>query len=293
MMVQTTLTSFYLPIKKNIEMGSIYSIQSPSGKYYVGQTTRDPNLRFKEHLRDSSNCTLLKAAISKYGKNNMKLKIIEKVEVESLDDREVYWISKLNSLVPNGYNLTSGGESRKQISETVRNNMKSGKRDAFIKITGREGGFIHEYETKSGKRFKVGVKNMYMGTFKTYEDATDALNRYFENPFEPKKVYGSGCIRKRVSKKSGITKYVMNICFNKKRYIKSFSTEQEAQNELDRFNEDRNNWRFKPTERTVGCIFHRDGRFQASYRRHYIGNFQTKQEARTAIDNHLKSLSAV
>ena len=291
-MIQSTINSFYLPIKKNPEMGSIYSIQSPSGKYYVGQTMREPNQRFREHLRNSSKCKALKTAISKHGKNNMKLKILEKVEVESLDEREAYWISKLNSLVPNGYNLTSGGESRKQLSETARNNMKSGKRAAFIKRTGREGGHIREYECESGKRFKVDVKNVYIGTFKTYEDATDALNQYLENPFEPKKVYGFGRIRKRMTK-SGITRYDMVISFNKKRYVKAFSTEQEAQNELDRFNKDRNNWCFKPTERTIGCIFFKDGKFQASYRRNYLGFFQTKQEARTAIDNYLKSLSAV
>jgi hypothetical protein len=248
-MSQSTINSFYFPIKRDPEMGSIYSIQSPSGKYYVGQTMRDPNRRFQEHLQNSSNCKVLKSAISKHGKNNMKFKILEKVEVESLDEREVYWISKFNSLVPNGYNLTSGGESRKELSETARNNIKSGIRTAFIKRTGREGGCIHEYECESGKRFVVSVKKMYIGTFKTYEDATDALNQYFENPFKPEKVYGSGRIRKRMTKR-GITRYVVIICFNKNRYNKTFSTEQEAQNEVDRFNEDRNNWCFKPTERT-------------------------------------------
>jgi len=250
-MIQSTIDSFYLPIKKNTEVGSIYSIQSPSGKYYVGQTTRDPNLRFREHLRDSSNCKVLKDAISHHGKNNMKLKILEKVEVESLDEREVYWISKLNSLAPNGYNQTSGGESRKQLSETARNNMKSGKRAAFMKRTGREGGHIHEYECESGKRFRADVGGVYIGIFKTYEDATDALNQYFENPVEPKKVYGLGRIKKRMTTR-GITRYAVTICFNNKRYNMTFSTEQDAQNELDRFNEDRNNWCFKPTERSIG-----------------------------------------
>jgi len=37
----------------------------------------------------------------------------------------------------------------------------------------------------------------------------------------------------------------------------------------------------------------RHGKFEAKYRHKYLGTFKTEQEARAAIDNYLKSLSAV
>jgi hypothetical protein len=56
--------------------GIIYKITSPSGKVYVGQTTRSFQTRVQEHKRDSSGCTAVKSAIDKY-KDQMKYEIIE------------------------------------------------------------------------------------------------------------------------------------------------------------------------------------------------------------------------
>lgn len=46
----------------------------------------------------------------KYGIENFKFKILLKnIPIEQLDYYERLWIKKLNTLVPNGYNLSSGG----------------------------------------------------------------------------------------------------------------------------------------------------------------------------------------
>jgi len=88
--------------------GIIYKISSPSGKVYVGQTIQDFNERINKHKRESSGCTAVKNAIDKY-KDQMKYEIIEEnIPLEQLDEREIHWIKELNSLAPNGYNLTSG-----------------------------------------------------------------------------------------------------------------------------------------------------------------------------------------
>ena len=52
----------------------------------------------------------IKKAIRKYGKENFTIELIEEVEVDKLDEREVYWISFYNSY-NNGYNCTKGGQN--------------------------------------------------------------------------------------------------------------------------------------------------------------------------------------
>jgi group I intron endonuclease len=54
--------------------------------------------------------TIIKNAIEKYGKQNFKLEILEVCNShKELNEREIFWINKLNSLYPNGYNLEKGG----------------------------------------------------------------------------------------------------------------------------------------------------------------------------------------
>ena len=91
-----------------ILFGKIYKITNlVNGKIYVGQTQRDVEQRFKEHMRADS---LIGKAICKYGLKNFKCEILEECDtIEELNEREIFWIKELNCKVPNGYNLTDGG----------------------------------------------------------------------------------------------------------------------------------------------------------------------------------------
>src|SRR6056300_1886176 len=119
--------------------GIIYKITSPSGKVYVGQTTRSFQTRVQEHKRDSSGCTALKSAIDKY-KDQMKYEIIEEdVHQEHLDEREIYWITELNSLAPNGYNCTTGGQFTTEYSQELKDKMRDIKNAQKIEKDGYMG----------------------------------------------------------------------------------------------------------------------------------------------------------
>ena len=105
-----------------------------NGKIYVGQTTKTIDQRFKEHCKTTSGCRALKNAIKKYGSGNFSIEIVE--ECDNLDDlnvREKYWIKIYNSLVPNGYNIQTGGENHTVTDETRRiiSNKVSGKNNPF------------------------------------------------------------------------------------------------------------------------------------------------------------------
>lgn len=111
---------------KRIKMIIYKTINLINNKIYVGQDTRN-----NPKYLGSGN--LLKNAIKKYGIENFKKEILEDDidDINILNEKEIYWIKKLNSKRPNGYNLTDGGcgnlgyewtdEQRKTLSEAMLN----------------------------------------------------------------------------------------------------------------------------------------------------------------------------
>lgn len=82
-------------------------------KVYIGQTN-DPKRREREHfsfgyIKDKKEIKILYNAMIKYGIQNFNFSIIEG-PVENYNEREKFWIEHYNSLTPNGYNMTEGGE---------------------------------------------------------------------------------------------------------------------------------------------------------------------------------------
>lgn len=90
--------------------GIVYYIyHKQSGKGYVGRHNK-PNLyaRFKAHIKDSF---LLGRTIRKYGKEEFKIVLLDTgISDEELNEKEIYWVDRLETLSPEGYNLTAGGK---------------------------------------------------------------------------------------------------------------------------------------------------------------------------------------
>lgn len=93
----------------------IYKIENKvNGKIYIGKTNNF-NKRKIQHFPKNNNyenkkAKILYSAIKKYGQNNFEMKIIEKVS-NNWEEREKFWIAKFNSKIPNGYNMTDGGDN--------------------------------------------------------------------------------------------------------------------------------------------------------------------------------------
>jgi len=110
-------------------MYKIYLItNSKNKKKYVGITKFSIEERFSQH---SKRGFILTEAIKKYGEQNFSIELIEEVEsAERAYELEQYYIKKYNTKVPNGYNLTDGGdglygviiseEDRKRRSEVMK-----------------------------------------------------------------------------------------------------------------------------------------------------------------------------
>ena len=98
--------------------GVIYGIENRiNHKIYVGQTTRDIQVRFNEHCRDKD--AHMWSIIHEYGRENFIVILLEECNSrEELNEAEKRWIIKLNCKVPNGYNLTNGGKGSKGFKLT-------------------------------------------------------------------------------------------------------------------------------------------------------------------------------
>jgi len=163
--------------------GIIYKITSPSGKVYVGQTVRSFEKRVAEHKRESSCCTLIKRAIDKYG-DEMNYELIEdNVPQEQLDEREIYWINHFNSLAPDGYNCTTGGQFTKGYSQELKDmirdikNAQKIEKDGYVGEVQQMGNLFYPRVRQNGIRIHVSY-----GGFQTEEEAIEVLKAYTKDP---------------------------------------------------------------------------------------------------------------
>jgi group I intron endonuclease len=89
-------------------------------KSYIGQTTQEVSIRWKNHCKPSRK-SAVSLAIQKYGKENFKFQIIDSASsIEELNKKEVEWIEKEKTISPTGYNLRSGGDNSLHHEETKR-----------------------------------------------------------------------------------------------------------------------------------------------------------------------------
>jgi len=115
-------------------MGCLYSIQSPSGKVYIGITSRSAEERFQAHWESAGGAvSLIKNALRKYGREACTLtELVYSDDWEVLCTLEKDYIKHFNTKSPNGYNMTDGGdgsvglkwneEQRRHMSEVLRGN---------------------------------------------------------------------------------------------------------------------------------------------------------------------------
>lgn len=142
-------------------MGFVYIITFPSGKSYIGQTTRSVTKRIEEHIKCSGDCIILENAIKKYGINNLITETLLEVNNTQLDYYETKLIEMYGTVEPYGYNIRSGGstgihsiESRERMRQQKlgSKNPNYGKeRDANTKlaISIAKSGVKHHFYGKS------------------------------------------------------------------------------------------------------------------------------------------------
>ena len=123
-------------------MAYIYRILNKiSKKVYIGITTyKDVKKRWNQHIQTASinkGCPALREAFNKYGIENFEFSVILICFDQDRFKYEIEYIKKYNSIAPNGYNLTNGGQSGggfkgKKHTEEVKNRIKNTLKQKYI-----------------------------------------------------------------------------------------------------------------------------------------------------------------
>ena len=106
-------------------MGHIYKITSPTGRIYIGKTTRINDRISYYRNNNKGGQKILDSSIEKYGWDQHKFEIITEAPIDHLNELEIKYIKEYNSFHydnPNGMNLTKGGEGilgKKHSQETI------------------------------------------------------------------------------------------------------------------------------------------------------------------------------
>jgi group I intron endonuclease len=238
--------------------GIIYLITNKiTGEMYVGQTINKLKERWWGHCAKTIACPRLYYAIKKYGKDQFYIDQIDSgSSYVELGIKEVYWIAKLNTLSPNGYNLTTGSklckiseETKKKIGLASKGNKhnlgRKATQEAKLKMSaarignkyasGRKipddekrrrsnsvkGRCLHAPMTAAGKlKLSIARKNISIETRAKLSQAAAGQYKKKLPQVKYKGVY--------LCKKTG--KYLVNITsnVNTKKYLGSFNTDIEA-----------------------------------------------------------------
>ena len=137
-------------------MAYIYSITNlENNKLYVGKTTKsNPYDRWKQHLQlarsfnnlQENNSALsmpIVRAICKYGADNFKFRVLEECIDDNVNERETFWINKLDTCGKNGYNITLGGDGVKKPKKYWANHPYS----KAVSCYTLEGEWVRDYES--------------------------------------------------------------------------------------------------------------------------------------------------
>jgi group I intron endonuclease len=101
-----------------------------TGRQYVGQTNNF-GPRLSAHRNQRGSVSYFTRAIQSHGPDDF-MWVHVPCPKEQLDAWESFFIQKLGTMVPAGYNLTSGGESKKIISEETRLKISVGNRGKTV-----------------------------------------------------------------------------------------------------------------------------------------------------------------
>ena len=167
--------------------GIIYCIEhTASGKKYVGQT-RSHRLnhglyrpfgaegRFRSHLSEAICNTkhktghLLGIDVRLHGPEGFRVNTLEECDIDLLDEREIHWIGSLNTIHPNGYNLSAGAHKSSALPvmpnptelavPALRGGCKSRSAETRAKMAERSKVFSNSVEVREARSANAALQH--------------------------------------------------------------------------------------------------------------------------------------
>jgi hypothetical protein len=206
--------------KPRKDWGVIYIITCiPSMKSYIGQANNyisgskphGTDDRWREHVYEAyhhcDKCILLENAIRKYGKNAFLVKTICHVPCKELNDLETHYIESFDTVTPNGYNLTKGGQAFKPTKET---RMKQSKTRTGMKLS-----------TGAAYSIKLASLGRICKKSRKYSEDTK-LPKYIIAKRKNGKIFGySVCFPTGITKRENVQKAFFDTDSPKYAYVKA------------------------------------------------------------------------
>lgn len=152
-------------------MCGIYKITSPSGKVYIGQSTKIENRWTHYRFADCGDQPKLYNSFMKYGVDSHEFVVIEECDISSLNERERHWQEYYN-VVKNGLNCkyVSLDDKKGHLSEETKKKISQ-----RLKGKSRRKNYRHSEETKR----KIGLSNK-MNIIKTGKKPKGNTNKCSE-----------------------------------------------------------------------------------------------------------------
>ena len=153
-------------------MIGIYLIRHKlTGMCYVGQSVNIAQRMRWHSYGYTGNHRYIDLAIKKHGYDAFHYEILELCEEDNLNQREIHWIATLDTIYPNGYNLTIGGKSGRRSIETCRKISKAlkGKKKSpehIKKIS----------DSKRGKKYPPDIRKK-MGGRKGFKHTPESIQK--------------------------------------------------------------------------------------------------------------------
>tara|TARA_Y100000816_G_scaffold291582_1_gene283371 strand:+ start:1205 stop:2620 length:1416 start_codon:yes stop_codon:yes gene_type:complete len=169
-------------------------------KIYIGLSTSSSNDRWKSHLWSAKNKAIqaIDRAIYKYGKENFKNEVLEKVSfkkgIKYLENREIYYISKYKSFKSNiGYNQSLGGNVNvaKKLSVKSKANMsKAQPKSLFVAAYKVNGKLYKTYNNLklAADEFKISKSAIHKVLNRSDRICKNLIWRVSKNKNIPKKI---------------------------------------------------------------------------------------------------------
>jgi len=193
-------------------MAYIYRILNKiTKKCYIGETKcKDVSRRWNQHkqtIEINKGCPALRDAVKKYGIDNFEFSVLIICFDDDRFKHEIEYIKKYNSVAPNGYNLTNGGEGGgfqgKTHTEEVKNGIKNKLKQKYIdnpelkkQLSERNKIVMSNPEVRANikngilnsEKWKKVVENMRSGNHKNSKHSeeiktkiSESLKKYYAN----------------------------------------------------------------------------------------------------------------
>lgn len=121
-----------------------------TGKQYVGQTSQELRKRTLQHRRDKQ--TYFDRAFTKETEKDFTLEVVDKAKTDKeLNEKEIYWIKKLNTKFPNGYNLCDGGEATRGYNHTEHSKKQMSESKKKLELNGKNNPFYGKNHTEEAR----------------------------------------------------------------------------------------------------------------------------------------------